>query len=50
MDRRCGAKEFLAHAAEDRLSTIPKHKIDQTEDWVEKVRAASVSFLPIPMR
>lgn len=29
-------KEFLAHAAEDRLSTIPQHKIDQTEDWVEK--------------
>lgn len=29
-------KEFLTHAAEDRLSTIPQHKIDQTEDWVEK--------------
>ena len=29
-------KEFLAHAAEDRLSTIPQHKIDQTEEWVEK--------------
>ena len=29
-------KEFLTHAAEDRLSSIPQHKIDQTEDWVEK--------------
>ncbi|OTN77254.1 aminopeptidase PepS [Enterococcus sp. 8G7_MSG3316] len=29
-------KEFLAHAADDRLSNIPQYKIDQTDDWVEK--------------
>lgn len=29
-------KEFLSHAADDRLSNIPQYKIDQTNDWVEK--------------
>jgi len=29
-------KEFLSHAADDRLSNIPQYKIDQTIDWVEK--------------
>lgn len=29
-------KEFLSHAADDRLSNIPQYKIDQTDDWVEK--------------
>lgn len=29
-------KEFLTHAANDRIETVPQHKIDQTEDWIEK--------------
>lgn len=29
-------KEFLAHAAEDRLTDIPQYKIDETEDWIAK--------------
>lgn len=29
-------KEFLSHAANDRLEQIPQYKIDQTDDWVAK--------------
>ena len=29
-------KEFLSHAANDRLEQIPQYKIDQTNDWVAK--------------
>lgn len=29
-------KEFLSHAADDRLKNIPQHKIDQVDDWIEK--------------
>ncbi|WP_019722608.1 aminopeptidase, partial [Enterococcus mundtii] len=29
-------KEFLAHAADDRISTVPQYKIDQADDWIEK--------------
>lgn len=29
-------REFLAFAADDRLETIPQHKVDQTEDWIAK--------------
>ncbi|GEK36448.1 aminopeptidase [Enterococcus thailandicus] len=29
-------KEFLTHAATDRIENVPQYKIDQTNDWVEK--------------
>lgn len=29
-------REFLQHASEDCLQTIPQYKIDQTDDWVKK--------------
>lgn len=29
-------KEFLTYADQERITTIPKHKIDQTEDWIDK--------------
>lgn len=29
-------KEFLTHAATDRIANVPQYKIDQTNDWVEK--------------
>lgn len=29
-------KEFLSHAANDRLEQIPQYKIDQTDDWIAK--------------
>ncbi len=29
-------KEFLAHAASDRLENIPQYKIDEADDWVAK--------------
>lgn len=29
-------REFLQHASEDHLKSIPQYKIDQTDDWVEK--------------
>ncbi len=29
-------KEFLSHAADDRLEQVPQYKIDQTEDWLAK--------------
>lgn len=29
-------REFLAHAATDRIENVPQHKIDQTDDWIAK--------------
>ncbi|MGX7195574.1 aminopeptidase [Enterococcus olivae] len=29
-------KEFLTHAAEERLKNIPQHKVDQADDWIAK--------------
>ncbi|MDT2144504.1 aminopeptidase [Enterococcus faecalis] len=29
-------REFLAHAATDRIENIPQYKIDQTDDWIAK--------------
>ncbi|MBO0483053.1 aminopeptidase [Candidatus Enterococcus courvalinii] len=29
-------KEFLTHAATDRIENVPQYKIDQTNDWVAK--------------
>lgn len=29
-------REFLTHASEDRLTVVPQHKIDQTDDWITK--------------
>lgn len=29
-------REFLTHAAEDRLNTIPQYRVDQTDDWINK--------------
>ncbi|MGK0552333.1 aminopeptidase [Enterococcus faecalis] len=29
-------REFLQHAADERLKSIPQYKIDQTEDWLAK--------------
>lgn len=29
-------KEFLTHAADDRITTVPQYKIDQADDWIEK--------------
>ncbi|NSP44153.1 aminopeptidase [Enterococcus faecalis] len=29
-------REFLAHAATDRIENVPQYKIDQTEDWIAK--------------
>ncbi|MGX7352843.1 aminopeptidase [Enterococcus canis] len=29
-------KEFLTHAAEDRITDIPQYKVDQSDDWVAK--------------
>lgn len=42
------SKQFLANAAEDRLSQLPQYRIDETEDWIEKgaSRIAVVSSDP----
>lgn len=29
-------REFLAHAATDRIENVPQYKIDQTDDWIAK--------------
>lgn len=29
-------KEFLTNAAEDRITTVPEYRIDQTDDWIKK--------------
>ena len=29
-------REFLAHAAADRIENVPQYKIDQTDDWIAK--------------
>ncbi|HIB3668947.1 TPA: aminopeptidase [Enterococcus faecalis] len=29
-------REFLAHAAIDRIENVPQYKIDQTDDWIAK--------------
>ncbi|EMW5358768.1 aminopeptidase [Enterococcus faecalis] len=29
-------REFLAHAATDRIENVPQYKIDQTDDWITK--------------
>lgn len=29
-------REFLAHAATDRIENVPQYKIDQTDDWIVK--------------
>ncbi|MBO1300699.1 MULTISPECIES: aminopeptidase [unclassified Enterococcus] len=29
-------KEFLTHAADDRITEVPQYKIDQADDWIEK--------------
>lgn len=29
-------REFLAHAATDRIENVPQYKIDQTNDWIAK--------------
>lgn len=29
-------REFLAHAATDRIENLPQYKIDQTDDWIAK--------------
>ncbi|EMW5333942.1 aminopeptidase [Enterococcus faecalis] len=29
-------REFLAHAATDRIESVPQYKIDQTDDWIAK--------------
>ncbi|MDV2931921.1 aminopeptidase [Enterococcus faecalis] len=29
-------REFLAHAAPDRIENVPQYKIDQTDDWIAK--------------
>ncbi|EME5439968.1 aminopeptidase [Enterococcus faecalis] len=29
-------REFLAHAATDRIENVPQYKIDQTDDWISK--------------
>src|SRR5699024_3974002 len=29
-------REFLSFASEDRLTTIPQYKIDESNDWIEK--------------
>ena len=29
-------REFLAHAATDRIENVPQYKIDQTDDWIGK--------------
>lgn len=29
-------REFLAHAASDRIENVPQYKIDQTDDWIAR--------------
>lgn len=42
------SKQFLAHAADDRLAQLPQYRIDETDDWVAKgaSRIAVVSSDP----
>lgn len=42
-------REFLLHAATDRIENVPQSKIDQADEWLEKEQAGSALFLPIPM-
>ena len=30
------SKEFMLHAADDRISTVPQYKIEEANDWLEK--------------
>ncbi|WP_250856170.1 aminopeptidase [Enterococcus faecalis] len=41
-------REFLAHAATDRIENVPQYKIDQTDDWIAKgaIRISVVSSNP----
>ncbi|NSP78956.1 aminopeptidase [Enterococcus faecalis] len=41
-------REFLAHAATDRIENVPQYKIDQTDDWIAKAasRISVVSSNP----
>src|SRR5699024_7360028 len=29
-------KEFMLHAADDRIATVPQYKIEESNDWLEK--------------